>query len=442
MDLSNICLILAILTPLSILLIRDYMKGLYVSVFLLVFLSHYLKIETPGSFPDFPIHRLIMILLIIVWLIKGNTNKKTVGVPFVKLFIFYLITNFISLIISVDFISSLKQYLSYIIELFLYYLIIFKSIEKRDDALKLLNYICFGLVLVAFFATIEKYTGFNPVNKFVRGYIKPENVGSVISTYPHRILLGYAMAMAFPIGLALIDKVKKNRVKHIIAWCVTSLFLASCFFASSRGPWIGTIIAGLMIFSLGSSSSRKKMMIITMFCILTFIIRPGVLETLDYNANATFEKGSIKGDNYQYRWELWEIAYSEIIKSPERALWGYGQGKSSAMNISADVSVYRHRADILSWDNNYAWYLVATGFVGLTSVALLYGSVLKQLFALRRKLSAYDKDIMTCIISSIMVFIFMMSNVYVFAPQLNFLFWALVVIGIKLGKNSESYLHQ
>jgi O-antigen ligase len=440
MNLSNIFLILIILVPVLYYLIHDYMKGLCISVFLLVFLSPYLLIETPGSFPNFTIHRLILILLFIVWLIKGSTNKQIGRIPFFKLFLFLLITNLISVMLSVDFVSSLKQYLSYVIELLLYYLIILKSIEKRNDVLRLLKYICFGLALVAFFALIEKYTGFNPVSQFVHGYIRLENVGHVISTYPHRILLGTAMAMAFPIGLALIDEAKENKFKRITAWCLTALFLSSCYFAMSRGPWIAIILAVLIIFCLGSSSLRKKALIIVMVGILTLILKPGVWKTLESQAEATMDEKTMKGANYQYRWELWRIAYTEIRKSPVRTLWGYGQGGSKAMDIKANVSIYRDEAAILSWDNHYAWYLVATGFLGLTAVILLYGSIAKRMFMLRRNVVESDQDIMTSIISSIMVLLFMMSNVYIFAPQLNYLFWTLVAMGITLGQNSRSYL--
>jgi hypothetical protein len=406
MELSNLAIILLFLFPVIILLSKNSIKGICLSVLYLVCLPPSLDIKTLGSFPNFTIHRLIVILLFLLLILKGKQYRRKIDIPFKRLLVLFLSTNFISLLISVDFILSLKQYLSYIIEVVLYYFIMLKIIRTKKDALEVYEFIFWGLSVVSILAIIEKYTMFNPVNEFVYGVIRLENSGNVISTYPHRILLGVGMAMAFPIGISLIRERNINTIRYYLFWSMLILCLIGCYFSMSRGPWLAVGLAGISIFFLCSDVLKKKILLILLIIPVILFTKPGIYSTLDSLFEATFDTNSIRGANYQYRWELWEIAFDEILKSPERTIWGYGQGSIDKLKIQADVSIYgRKKAYIISWDNHYAWYLVSTGIFGLLSVLLLFATIGKRIYLMRINLNACDKDILSCIFSSVFALI-------------------------------------
>ena len=92
---------------------------------------------------------------------------------------------------------------------------------------------------------------------------------------------------------------------------------------------------------------------------------------------------------------------------------------------------------VRSWDNNYASYLLETGVLGLLAVLILNTMILIKLYKRWRKADKGDKGLHAGIISSVIVLIFMMTNVQIFIPQLKLLFWSLVAISNLFEKEPE-----
>lgn len=442
MNFISLPIILLILIPVVHYLTRDYKKGLSIVALLLVSLTSYLVVKTPGNLPNFTIHRLLLIILFIAWYDRKRLYNALPQSPFIFLLLLITITNFISLLVSPDFTFSLKSYLSLIIEVFLFYIITITTISSDtntpEDVLGILSYICFGLGIVAFFAVIEKYTGFNPVDTYVPGYSRKYSMtNDVMSTYPHRILLGVAMAMGWPVALALYDEGKRSRFKY---WVLAILLISACYFSFSRGPYLATILAGLTMLILGSSRIKKRLVFIGILVLFTLIVKPGVWELLKNMHASTMDPNTLKGSSYEYRWELWRKAYAQVSKSTERSLFGYGPGTSHVLDLEGIVSYgdYGYISSFWSWDNHYACCLLEGGFVGLGLVVILYTCVLCKLFSIWLSVHRRYKDIMAAIITSTTVMLFMMTNVYIFAPQLNYLFWTLVSVGITLGSECKA----
>lgn len=433
MNLIHVSIILPILSFLTYYLIRDFKKGLCIAVFLFASLTARLSIETFGNFPDLTIHRLILLLIFIFWTVKNKSNVKFVDIPFIYLMILVGIANLISLIVSVEFVFSLKSYLSFTIEIIIFYIIMTTTVSDEKYARRMLNYICFALFLVAFLAVIEKYTGFNPVDTYVHGYVRKEKyVNDVMSTYSHRILLGTAMAMGWPIAISLIDFYKDYPFRKVSLWIAACSLVSSCYFAYSRGPWIASLIAALIMFILGTSGLKNKLLIVAVIAICTMVIRPGIWDTIGNLAEATMDPYSAKGSSYEWRWELWRKAFYEISKSTERALFGYGPGVSEAMDLHGSVSFLDVEDDFWSWDNHYAANLLEGGYVGFGILIILYTVILKKLYTIWRVSNDSYKNLLASIIASVAVMLFMMTNVKIFAPQLNYIFWTLISIGTTL----------
>ncbi|MFQ5788620.1 MAG: hypothetical protein ACE5H1_11650, partial [Thermodesulfobacteriota bacterium] len=90
-----------------------------------------------------------------------------------------------------------------------------------------------------------------------------------------------------------------------------------------------------------------------------------------------------------------------------------------------------------SWDNEYAATLLDRGFIGLILFSFLFLSIVFKSYRKFRSTSVANKDLMAALFSAIIVFVFMMTNVMVFSPQLHFLFWLVVSLALTLGQESN-----
>jgi O-antigen ligase len=436
MNFAILFIIASTLFALTYIFYFDFKRGINISVFLFIFFSPAIAIETGGGLPKFTIHRLILILLFIVWVVKFRPTLKEISkIPFIFLLALIAVTNFISLWISVDFGFSLKGYLSFTLEIFIFYIIIASSIADENDILKVLKSIILSLTLVAVFAVIEKYTRFNPLNLILLVRERPlAAMNDVLSTFPHRILLGTALAMGWPLVFGLTNYFKDSHLKKILLWGSIILLLSGCYFSNSRGPWLAIIISGALILFFSSSKTKMKIFLICGFVMIGLLLSPGVWETISGRATATLEQGTFKGNTYQYRWELWRIAYDKISESNIKTFFGFGPGTHEVMEIFGTLSYSGQEHEFGSWDNHYAAELLETGLIGLALLLILDFSILREFYRALKKSVLPDKDILTGIIASIIVMIFMKTNVQIFAPQLNYLFWTLVALGAAMAK--------
>jgi hypothetical protein len=426
----SLCFLGALLVPLVWKLRKDFPAGLAYGVFLCVSMSTFLRVPLPGALPQLTVFRLVLIIAFLFWLRQPRTGRLR-DLPFFKWFLFWGIANFFSLLLTtVEFLGSLKRYLDFVLELWGFYLILGSSIHNRPQALKLLYAAAWGLGLVGILAFVEKYTGFNPVL-----YILPpdEEIGlrDITATYQHRILLGTGMAMALPLVFGLLSQTQRFSKKACL-WGVILLVAGACYFAQSRGPWLGIGVAGAVLMMLGSYRVRLAMCVVGLFAAIVLISRPGVYETIFNSAKVTADSDSFKGGTFQYRLELWKVAWSQVSQSGVRFLLGYGPGCGLEKEIEWDLSYRNKTTEISSWDNHYAYDLLQSGIIGLAARLLLYLAVARALFRSYRDAPAGDKDLLAGLLASTAVLIFMMTNVLIFSKQLNFLFWTIAVAGSAL----------
>jgi len=324
--------VIALLIPVILVYLKDYKKGLFFSFFMLIFLPEYLVIETPAALPNLTIHRLIFFTTLFFWFIKFRSNQKFSDVQFYKVFMIFVIVNVLSVIFSADFFPSLKQFISFTIEVLVFYFLISTSLEDESELIKSLNIAWFALAAIAFFAVVERYFDFQ-ISSLVPGYVRRLGTETQLkSTLPHRILLGTTMAMAFPIALVMTIYYRGRWFKQLIYWGSVIIFAGSCYFSTSRGPWLGLVLAFVILSIIGSNIVRKRIIMLVALVIIGLLTRPGVWTTLNARVSVTMDDTSFKGGTYQYRWELWKRAYESITMAPHRFLFGYGPGTSETMN--------------------------------------------------------------------------------------------------------------
>ncbi len=421
-----------VLIVLAYQLARNYQKGLALAAALLVSLSHHLMLVTPGNLPNFPIHRLIIILLLAFWLPRGQSLSRIRQAPYLLWFVLLGLTNLISVVFGLELVNGIKEYLSFTFEFLLFYLMTVTSLGSRADALRVIRYVWIGFCVVAVIAIFERRTGTNPMEWIIPDY-KAGYPYDILSTYPHRILFGAAMAMAFPIALILPPVRRWQRWTYLFS---AFLIAAACYFSVSRGPWLGALVGVLILTTMGSLKLKKIMLVIFLAVIAVFIIRPGVWGTIRDLAEDTADSSTAKGSTFHYRMELWKVAYREVTKSPVRFLWGYGPGSTGSLNLERDVD--EGAKEYWSWDNHYAWLLLETGFLGLGAALMLYTRFMVRMVRIWRRLRGVDRTLLVGLISSMMVLLFMMTNVMIFAQHLFYLFWILASVAVTLERTASA----
>jgi hypothetical protein len=409
-----------------------FMEGLCLSVSLLVFLPTYLRITLPQPLPAMTIHRMILILLFIFWFKDRNLSSGNSAPILKKAFIFYVIAEFLSLVFTnISFITSLKDFLDHAFEIVVFYFMISSVVRDGPNAIRLLKAVWIGLIFVAIFAVIERYTGFNPVDRYITGYDREKGYGDTVSTMPQRIILGTAMAMGWPLGY-LISKFKEGESKLVrgLLWLSAPLFLSCCYFAMSRGPWLAAVMVGVTLVLFGTKMIRRKMVILMALVCLVLVARPGVLGTFTGKAEQTVDTDSQKGGTFRYRLELWLIAWDQVTQSPLRTLVGFGLGAGREIELNWTLS-YRGKAYVIdSWDNHFAYALYQSGLLGMVAVMLLHCGAGIILFRFWRDSEEPVRTILACCMGTLVAMVFMMTNVLIFAKQLNFAFWSVFVAGV------------
>jgi hypothetical protein len=428
--------IIIFLTILTVLLLnRDSKKGFSLSIFFLILMPRELFFELGGSLPTITGYRAIVLVLIFQYFFIEKWNKYDQRIPILNLLKLVLLTKFISLWFAFDFSQALNGFIVFFLEIVVFYVILFRAIRDREALDAVMMSITLAVIVIAVMGVIEKYTQFNPVDYISESgeaRFDPRNAYTVYSAFSHPILFGTALAMGWPICQCLMDRQNSTGKKKFL-WVSIIAIYASLYFSNSRGPWLGFIIAAMLLLILGYPNIHRKAMFIVMATTLVLILRPGVYENIHGLSVATFDDSRAEGGSFYYRLELYKKAYNEIRKSPIRFVFGYGDGAAQAMELRGEVSYGSGREHrFWSWDSQFAVILLHGGFVGLISNLILYFSTLYYLIKCRKAVSAEDRSIIVALISSISVLVFMMTNVAIFSPQLHFIMWTSVAIGIIL----------
>lgn len=404
----------------------DYDKGLRTAVFFLILAPLNLTLEINDTLPSLTIHRFIILIMYIAWIRNAETSKRVRGIPFGGLIILITITTGISVLLSDNFLVSIKRYLYYVFESVVFFFIIVNSIKDDEILITLMKTVALSLAVVALLSVIEKYTGYNPTillgvkhsTEFERMNIYSD--GGVVATYSHRILLGVAMVIGAIYSLFLIDK-SENRAERVLFWTSAFLTLSALYFSTSRGPWLAFCVASIVLLFI-QKSIRKRYLIIFVLIVLVFIIRPGTLATINELYVETFQKEHIKGASYEWRYIVLKMAYTKVIeaRSTLNILFGFGQGSHLFLNFPRIELATGHYAEFYSWDNEFAVTLLEHGFVGITVFLCFYLLFIKRCLLHVFRRNKYSEYLIIAM-ASVIVIMFMKTNVKIFAPQLLYL---------------------
>ncbi len=416
--------------PVCWLLKKDFQRGFCAALALFTVMPSTLHLEAGGGF-ELTFQRILLGVVLLFWVPWVMKRPKSV-IPFKGLIYAWWAVNLISLFVAVSFGASVKWFLTFSTEIVLFYMIVCTTLTDRASAMAAFHALCITTCILAVLGAIEYYTFVNPALLFF-GIEEIKAETDVVVTFRHRILFGYSMAMGFPLLLAWGHRMQ-GRLKQVLLTVFVMLAIGSCYFSGSRGPWFGAALAGVVMYVLGTSKVRKSMRIFAYLSVVVIIARPGVRDTLVDLCTSTWDPDSYRGRSYYYRKELWPVAKDLVKVDGTRYLFGYGGLSTETMDLHDRFEYGGSTAHtgFSSWDNNYACDLVEFGYAGLLVQCALYGFVLLSLYRSVTRCPEEYRNLAAAFVAAAVVYMFALSNVYMFSPQLKCLFLVVVSVGARL----------
>jgi len=250
----------------------------------------------------------------------------------------------------------------------------------------------------------------------------------VRSTFPHPILFGDALAMSIPFNLYLLD-IWENKSQRLLLWLNFILMIWAIYKTSSRGPWIATVLSGILLFIFMKNRVRKYLMTIAVLALAVLLARPGIWSTVEALYQSTTDPSTPVGTSYLYRDALNEAVKKSVDKEPGRALLGYGLGTFRVLGLDIDfLGSVRHW---YTCDNNWASFLYETGYVGLLLMMILLFRALLLILKNYRRLPYPDNELSGVIFISLTGFYFLLLSVAGYSwGQQGYMAWVMISMGV------------
>ena len=392
--------------------------------------------------------RLILIVLMILFVIdpkRGSKPSPVKGAPLVLLMAVWVVWALVSTANSIVPTASIKKLVGEVLEYYCLYLVFVKTISSVQSIYRILYAMVSAIFFCCFFGALQAYAHWSVLSLFPIGTgrigedlgIAGEQ-GATSSTFPHRILWGAAVALGIAIALHLL-KVADSRGKRIYLWVALLMMFMNIYKSMSRGPWLATILAFILVLLFERRRMLRYYLIIGALTLTVLIARPGVLETIRnvYGESFDVNWNNPKGLSVEYRFELRRIAQAALARSPGRMLWGYGMESFVDLNLEGDLA--GHRFPFLSCDSAWIELMVETGYVGLFLIACLLFTPAFLAWRDFRRLPDPDRYLSLHLFVCMGIYYFMMLGVDSYAwGQEGYMLWIIIATSIVYGKLKEA----
>jgi O-antigen ligase len=403
------------------------------------------RIQLPGLF-DLSTQRLVVIVLALLYLIVGRQDTESprmTKTPLKWLMAAQVVWALISTANSIVPVDSIKKLLAQVFEYYCLYLIYVKTISSVQTIYRILYALVSALFVCSIFGAVEAYTGWSVLSLFPsRGMSQLElalgvtfsTEGRAGSTFPHPILFGAALAVAITLAFHLVSVAESGKRKAFL-WVTIVLMFLNLYKTISRGPWLGLIVAFILLLLLNRGKLLRYQLVIVVLAVSVMVIRPGVYHTIRNLYDATFvvDMNSIKGLSAEYRIELTRVAQEALARDFRRELWGYGMGSFVSLNLVGEMA--GHQFPFLSCESAWIGFAIETGYVGLALIACLLLTPAFIAWRDFRRLPAPERYLSLILFICMVVYYFMMLSVDMYAwGQEGYMLWILIASSIVYGK--------
>lgn len=353
-------------------------NALPVFCFFLVLMPLESRIVIPGLF-DLNTMRISLITLLLLYFIRSEPTNDD-PVPLKHLMFLHISWAVCSTLYSLSVATSAKQLISQVLEYYLLYYLFVRLISNVQTIYNIVFAMSIAIGVCCIFGLLEAYAHWSILTIFPSNFWTSHDGGTdplyveqgrglrILSTFPHPILFGDALAMSIPLTLYLLSR-WEVLWQRILLWVTVTLMFWAIYKTSSRGPWIVTGISLIFLFLLVRDRVRKYIVTIVLALVIILIARPGIWQTIQGLYDSTTDASSPIGSSYLYRDALRTAVINAVADSPGRALFGYGLGTFRQLGL--DISFL---GDLRRWhtcDNNWALFLYETGYIGLFLIAIV-----------------------------------------------------------------------
>jgi len=395
------------------------------------------RITLPGLF-DLRAQRVVVIVLAILFL-KSRRRSKISTFPLKHLMLFNFVWVLASTSASIVFMTSLKQGVAQLIEYYFLYYIVLKTVSKVRTITTIVYAMIAAMSLCSTLGLLEIYAHWNvlsifpPETQSIYGTLLHDVFDRGIrarSMFVHPIHFGAALAMVIPFALYLLTTRSKNRLQKAFLYLSLLLMFWSLYKTGSRGPWLATALAMVVLTFASEAKIRKRIISVAALAAVLLIVRPGIADTLVNMYDATFDPGSRMGSSFLYRPVLFHTVMEMLDDNPLRALLGYGLGSFREKGLIIEMpGVETHRWYTCDSTWILSWY--ETGYIGLLIFSVL---LLRPAFlALRsfRKLPRSDCYFSLVFFSSLTTFYVVMMSVAIYGwGQNGHMLWMVIAISV------------
>ena len=430
--------VVVVFTLVSVAKRRGLERALPLFVFFLTLIPNECRIVT-GVF-DLYTYRLALIALAILFF---SQRRKSVIQTFPLKTLMFVQAGWLllSTLASIVVLTSSKQFLAQVLEYYLIYYIILKTVRDVRTISILALAMVSAIGITCLFGLLESYAGWSVRSLFPAELQETYGSGSLLytelmdrgirirSTFPHPILFGGAISMVIPLTLYLLTTASTRLQKVLLSVCVVFMFW--CLYKTgSRGPWLATASSLAILFFAVKGKFRKQLLLIGALVLLVLLMRPGVLDTIWNTYLATLDTNTGMGMSFAYRPALYRAVTNALEADPLRALLGFGLG---AFREKGLLIVLPNIAPHLWFTCDSAWLLLTyeTGYGGLLLMsALLIKPAVMALRAYRTLPKPECYFCISCFCSFISFFVVMISVAVYGWGQNGKMLWVVIAMTV------------
>lgn len=341
---------------------------------------------------------------------------------------------------SIVFMTSAKQLLAQVLEYYLLYFLILKTMTDIRTITRITYAIVAAMSICSIFGLLEIYTRWSVLSIFPADlqltYGGKTSLYSEMfdrgvrarSTFPHPIHFGGALAMTIPLVFYLVSSAKGWKLM-LLHGSMLLMFWA-LYKTGSRGPWLAAASAIGILAIAAKGTIRKRVIIIGLLGCAILVLRPGITDTLINMYRATMDSHSMMGSSFQYRPVLFHTVTKTLNENPVRAIFGYGLGSFREKGLILEMpGIETHRW--YTCDSTWILFAYETGYVGLIVLAIILLKPAVMALRSSRKLQKADRNFGVVAFSSMTAAYIVMISVANYGwGQNGYILWTVISMSI------------
>ena len=413
--------------------------ALLISIMLFVPIGRY---SIPINLPfGMDLYRLTVALVLAAWggALLVDSRVRLRRSPFEIPLLIILCATFGSIIVNISRVaplgSAVLKSITFFLSFFLVHFFFVSVVRSRRTIENITKLLVGGASLVAVFSVYEQRTHFNifdhvaqvlPILQF-NGAVEMDRSGLIraMGSSSHPIELGVLLAMAFPLGLALMFG--SSRI-----WSIpTALVAVGAISAVSRTPILVLLTAGLVLLWLRPHDVKRLLPLAVPLLIVVKLALPGSIATLK---NAFFPTGGLVQEQAAYDRGADPLLAGGRVRQLGPMLDEASRTPLLGQGFSTRQTGFNNplrNAPIL--DNQWLGMLLEIGIVGVVGWAALFLGSARRLAAASRRRAGPDGWLPAALAASIVGFGIAMFTFDGFAfIQATFVFWILISLSASL----------